>query len=102
MRVRMSSYILACFFTLFGLWCLVAMPRLVEIFSAMQMQPPLFTRVILAPTAVFWLLISLTFAALVIWKDLRPRPWLRTSAFAILLAVQVLIVVTPLFQPILM
>ena len=100
MRVRVSSYILAGSFTLFGLWCLTCIPKFLKMFVEMQIGLPFFTRVVLAPTGAGWLLVSLMFSALVIWKDLRPRPSLRNSALVIVLAVEILLVVTALFLPV--
>jgi hypothetical protein len=66
MRVRVSSYILACLFILFGLWCLVTMPRFLQMFSELKLELPLLTRAILAPTGIVWCLVSLLFAVVVI------------------------------------
>ena len=99
MKVRVSSYILASLFTLFGVWHFVAVPRFLQMFSEMQVKLPLFTRMVLAPTSVGWLLISSTFAVLVIGKDLRPRLWLRTSLLVVIPAVEVTTVATALFLP---
>jgi hypothetical protein len=90
MKVRASSYILAGLFTFFGLWCLVVISRFLQMFSEMQSEFPFFTRAVFAPTGVGWFLVSLLLAVLVIWKDLRPRPWLRTPVFVIMLSVEIL------------
>src|SRR5882724_11548477 len=101
MRVRVSSYILASSFTLFGLWCLVVISRFFQMFSQMQSEFPFYTRAVLAPTGIGWFLISLSLAALVIWRDLRPRPWLRTSVFMIVLPVEILIIVAAFYLAVL-
>src|SRR5258706_11436488 len=101
MKIRVSSYILAGLFIFFGLWCFVVTSRFQQMFSEMQSEFPFFTRAILAPTGMGWFLISLLFALLVIWKDLRPRPWLRASVFMIVLSVEILIIVAAFCLPIL-
>ena len=95
----MSSFVIAAVFVVFGLWCFVAIPRFLQIFAELGMEMPLYTRLVLRPAATGWWLASWILAALVVWKDVSHRALLRNSVFVVVLALEILTIITALFLP---
>ena len=101
MKVRTASYILAGLFIVYGFGWLLVIPKFLQIYADL-LEPrmiPLFTRAVLTPTAISWLLIFWLQAVLVVWKDLHPRVWLRNWMFLVVLFLEVMTIVIGLFLP---
>ena len=99
MRSGPSSYVLACIFVIFGLWCMAIMQKFVSIFSELEMELPWFTRLILAPAPLGWLLLCCGLAAIVVWKESWRRVRIKNSLFIVVLATALLAISAGLFIP---
>jgi hypothetical protein len=86
MSVRTESRLLAAICIYFGVFCALITPKISSICGDLLVSTPFFTRVMLSPGALGWLLAFSVVAGIVLWKDSWERLRVPNSFFGVTVA----------------